>query len=410
MRTILVVGDGIADRPLKELGGRTPLETAEIPHLDGVARDGVCGIMDILAPGRPPGSDVANLTLLGYDPFESYRGRGALEAMGAGLEVGPGDVAFRGNFAYLDDEGVVVDRRAGRVDGSVFTEYLSDVSLSAYPDVEVTVMPTLGHRLAVVLRGEGLSWRISDIDPHETGVRVLRSMPIDGTAEAKRTAAIANELYSLLREKMLRHPLNRERAAGGLPLANVILLRGAGAIPAVKPLTEEYGVEGACVAVTPTVRGACLSAGFDIHDAPGATGGTDTDALGKAEVVERVLPRYDIVFVHVKGADNASHDGDQELKISVIEKIDAMVGHLLDNVDIEETCIAVTADHTTSTRARDHTGDPVPVAILGPEVRSDIVERYSERDCARGGLGRIRGKELMPILLNLQGKVSMYGS
>lgn len=410
MRTILVVGDGMADRPLKELGGRTPLEAAETPNLDAVAKGGVCGIMDIIAPGRPPGSDVANLTLLGYDPFESYRGRGALEAMGAGLEVGPRDVAFRGNFAYLNGEGVVVDRRAGRVDGSVFREYLSDVSLSAYPDVEVTVMPTLGHRLAVVLRGGGLSWRISNIDPHKTGTKVLRSMPINGTAEAKRTAAIANELYSVLREKMLRNPLNKERAAKGLPSANAVLLRGAGAIPAVKPLTEEYGVKGACMAVTPTVRGACLSAGFDLHDAPGATGGVDTDTIGKAETVERVLPRYDVVFLHVKGADNASHDGDPGLKISVIEKIDAMVGHLMDNVDLEETYLAVTADHTTSTRARDHTGDPVPVAILGPEVRSDITERYSERDCARGGLGRIRGNELMPILLDLQGKVKLYGS
>ncbi len=410
MRTILVVGDGMADRPLKELEGRTPLEAAETPHLDAVARGGICGIMDILAPGRPPGSDVANLTLLGYDPFESYRGRGALEAMGAGLEVGPRDVAFRGNFAYLDDVGVVVDRRAGRVDGSVFREYLSDVSLSAYPDVEVTVTPTLGHRLAIVLRGEGLSWRISDIDPHKTGTKVLRSMPIDGTAEARRTAAIANELYDRLMEKMLRNPLNKERGAMGLPPANAILLRGAGAIPAVKPLTEEYSVKGACVAVTPTVRGSCLSAGFDLHDAPGATGGVDTDTIGKAEMVEGVLPRYDVVFLHVKGADNASHDGDPGLKISVIEKIDAMVGHLMDNVDLEETCIAVTADHTTSTRARDHTGDPVPVAILGPEIRSDLVENYSERDCARGGLGRIGGKELMPILLDLQGKVKLYGS
>jgi 2,3-bisphosphoglycerate-independent phosphoglycerate mutase len=410
MRTILVVGDGMADRPLKELGGRTPLEAAETTNLDAVAKGGVCGIMDILTPGLPPGSDVANLTLLGYDPFESYRGRGALEATGAGLDVGPGDVAFRGNFAYLDDEGVVVDRRAGRVDGTVFREYLSDISLSAYPGVEVTVMPTLGHRLAVVLKGESLSWRISDIDPHKTGVRVLRSMSIDGTAEAKRTAAIANELYSVLREKMIRNPLNRERAARGLPPANTVLLRGAGAIPAVKPLTEEYGVRGACVAVTPTVRGSCLSAGFDLYDAPGATGGVDTDTIGKAEIVEGVLPRYDVVFLHVKGADNASHDGDPRLKISVIEKIDAMVGHLLDNIAIEETYIAVTADHTTSTRTRDHTGDPVPVAILGPEVIPDIAEKYSEQDCARGGLGRIRGKELMPILLNLQDKVELYGS
>lgn len=409
MRTILVVGDGMADRPLRELGGRTPLEAAETPNLDTVARGGVCGIMDIIAPGRPPGSDVATLTLLGYDPLESYRGRGALEAIGAGLKVRPGDIAFRGNFAYVDDDGVVIDRRAGRVDGSVFREYLSDVHLDAYADVEVTVQPTLAHRLAIILRGKELSWRVSAIDPHEVGARVRRSAPLDETVEARRTAAITNELYRVLREMMRRHPLNRERAEEGLPPANAVLLRGAGEPPAITPLTDLYGVRAACVAVTPTVRGACLYAGFDLHDAPGATGGVDTDAITKAEVAERVLPGCDLVFVHVKGTDVASHDGNPELKIRVIEKIDGMVGHLLDHIDTAETYVAVTADHTTSIRVRDHTGDPVPVAIIGPEVRSDDVMAYSERACAGGGLGRIRGKELMPILLNLQGRVRMYG-
>ncbi|MFQ6052717.1 MAG: 2,3-bisphosphoglycerate-independent phosphoglycerate mutase [Candidatus Bathyarchaeia archaeon] len=410
MKTVLVVGDGMADRPLKELGGLTPLEAAETPGLDRVAGEGVCGIMDIISPGRPPGSDVANLSLLGYDPLEGYRGRGALEAMGAGLTVEPGDVAFRGNFAHVDDDGVVVDRRAGRVDGSIFRDYLSDIRLDAYPDVEVTVQPTLGHRLAVILRGEGLSWRVSDIDPHETGARVMRAAPLDDTAEARRTAAVANELYDVLRERMRRHPINRERARAGLPPADAVILRGAGEPPAITPLTELYGVRAASVAVTPTVRGACLAAGFDLHDAPGATGGVDTDAVAKAEAAERILPGYDVVYVHVKGTDVASHDGDPELKVRVIEKIDGLVGHLLDHVDPAETYIAVTADHTTSTRARDHVGDPVPVAIAGPEVRSDAVEAYSERGCARGGLGRIRGRDMMPILLNLQNRMKLYGS
>ncbi len=410
MKTILIVGDGMADRPLKELGGRTPLEAAETPNLDAVAAGGVCGIMDIIAPGRPPGSDVANLTLLGYDPLECYRGRGALEAMGAGLAVRRGDVAFRGNFAHVDDDEVVVDRRAGRIDGSVFGEHLSGIRLDAYPDVEVTVRPTLAHRLAVILRGEGLSWRVSDIDPHKTGVRVLRSRPLDGTAEAERTAAIVNELYRVLREMLRSHPLNKRREEEGLPPANAVILRGAGEPPAVTPLTDLYGVRGACVAVTPTVRGACLAAGFDLYDAPGATGGVDTDAVSKAREAERILPRYDLVFLHVKGTDVASHDGDPELKVRVIEKIDGMVGHLLDHVDPAETYLAVTADHTTSIRARDHRGDPVPVAILGPEVRADGVSSYSERACAGGGLGRIRGKDLMPILLNLQDRVALYGS
>ena len=410
MKVILVVGDGMADRPLKELDGKTPLEAAETPNLDALAEAGVCGLMDIISPGRPPGSDVANLALLGYDPLKSYRGRGALEALGAGIDVKIGDVAFRGNFSHVEGD-KVVDRRAGRINGLIFKDYLSNVSLPSHPEVDVTVLPTLDHRLTVVLRGRDLSWKVSDTDPHKDGVRVARSKPLDDSKEAKYTANIVNELQSVLRDLMRRSPLNSQRLKEGLPPANAVLLRGAGEPPAIAaPLTEMYGVKGACVAMTPTVRGACRSAGFDLYDAPGATGGADTDAISKAKKVLEILPKYEVIYLHVKGTDNASHDGNPSLKMSVIEKIDGMVGHLMENTNIGETYIAVTADHTTSCSARDHRGDPVPVAIYGPEIRSDAVASFSERSCAYGGLGRIRGKELMPILLDLLGKAKLFGS
>lgn len=400
----------MADRPLKEFDGRTPLEASHTPNLDAVAKDGFCGIMDIISPGRPPGSDIATLALLGYDPLESYRGRGALEAVGAGEEVSPGDVAFRGNFAYVDDNETVLDRRAGRVEGSVFRGYLSNIHLKENSDVEIIVRPTLGHRLAIILKGEGLSWKVSDIDPHKNGVSVMRSHPLDGSAEARKTADVVNELYRLLRNKMGSHPWNKKRIESERPPANSILLRGAGEPLNIKPLNELYGIRCACIAVTPTVRGACLSAGFDLYDAPGGTGGMDTDTISKAETAEEVLSSYDIVFVHVKGTDVASHDGDSNLKIAVIEKIDALVGHLLKNVDLSETYIAVTADHTTSIKNRRHVGDPVPVAILGPEVRTDNVAYYSERACSVGGMGRFKAMDLMPIILNLNGNMRIYGS
>ncbi len=400
----------MADRPLKELEGRTPLEAANTPNLDAIAKRGVCGIMDIIAPGQPPGSDIANLTLLGYAPVERYRGRGALEAMGAGLVVEPGDVAFRGNFAHVSDEEVVVDRRAGRVEGSIFEEALADVRLVAHDDVEVVVKPTLAHRVAAVFRGEGLSWRISDIDPHENGAKVLRSEPLEETEAARKTASAINELYGILRMRLKNHPLNRERAKRCLPPANAVLFRGAGEVPSVEPLSNLYRIKGACVTMTPTVKGACLFTGFNVFEAPGATGGIDTDAVSKARTALKVLPRYDLVYVHVKGTDVASHDGKSGEKIRVIEKIDALVGHLIENVDPDDTCIAVTADHTTSIVVGNHTGDPVPVAVSGPGVRADAVESFTERACAVGGLGRIRGKDLMLILLDLQGRVNLIGS
>ena len=406
----MIIGDGMADRPLKELGGKTPLEAADTPALDEIARLGVCGIMDIVSPGRPPGSDVANLTLMGYDPKESYRGRGALEALGVGLNVGEGDVAFRGNFATVDKEGIVVDRRAGRLDGRVFEKCLSDVTLPSYSEVEAEARPSIEHRLAIVLRGEELSWRVSDSDPHEDGVPMMRVEPLDGSPEARRTAEIVNELLEALRERLMDSPINQRRVEEELRPANAVLVRGAGAPPKLESLRHLYGVMGACVAVSALVRGVCRSAGLDLFEVPGGTGGVDTDTIAKALMVEENLQEYDFIYLHVKGTDSASHDGDLEAKIRMIEKIDGMAGHLLDHLDRDATYITVAADHTTSLREGKHTGDPVPVAILGPEVRRDWVDAYGERPCALGGLGRIRGLDLMPLLMNLLGRAPIYGS
>jgi len=410
MKTILIVGDGMADRPIKELGGKTPLEAANIPALDEIARLGECGIMDTISPGRPPGSDVANLALLGYDPFVCYRGRGALEALGAGLDMGEGDIAFRGNLATTDERGVITDRRAGRVDGRVFEKYLTNIALPSYPEVKAVVRPSVEHRVAIVLKGKGLSWKIGDSDPHKDEASAKRVEPLDGSLEAKRTAEITNELLQVLKERLRGCPLNQRRIEEGLKPANIILVRGAGAPPQVKPLKELYGVRGACVAVNAVVMGVCRSAGLDLLEVPGGTGGVDTDTVAKAKVVEKNIQEYDLMYLHIKGTDNASHDGDIESKIRMIEKIDMMARHLLDNLNMDETYIAVTADHTTSLGERDHRGDPVPLAIIGPEVRRDEVTAYGERSCAMGGIGRIRGTDLMPILMNFLGKVPLYGS
>ena len=410
MKAILVVADGMADRPLKELGGRTPLEAAETPALDEVARLGVCGIMDVVSPGRPPGSDVANLALLGYDPHDCYRGRGALEALGVGLEVREGDVAFRGNFATVDESGIVLDRRAGRIDGRIFEEELADLVLPSHPEVEVEVRPAIEHRVAIVLRGEGLSWKVGGSDPHEEGAPVRRVEPLDGSPEARRTAEIMNELLKVLRDRLRASPVNKRRVEKGLKPANAIIVRGAGTLPKVTPFKSLYGVRGACVAVNALVRGVCRSVGLKLFNVPGGTGGVDTDTIAKAQVVEGILQEYDFIYLHVKGTDSASHDRDLKAKIMMIEKIDAMIRHLLDHLNMEETYIAVTADHTTSLREGEHKGDPVPLAITGPEVRRDQVDAYSERACALGGLNRIRGLDLMPILMNLLDKMPIYGS
>ena len=413
LKAILLIGDGMADRPLKELNWKTPLETAEKPHMDKIARDGICGIMDPLSPGLPPGSDTATLALLGYDPFKVYSGRGALEAIGSGVDVPSGAVAFRCNFATVDDQLVILDRRAGRIsneDASKLAESLQKVKLKKFENVEFVFKNTVQHRAVLVLKGRNFSTAVSDSDPEKTGVKVLEVKPTAKTVEAEFTAHVLNELLRQFHGILKDHPVNKDRVKRGLLPANIVLCRGAGTIPNIKAISKIYDVKTACVGAVPLVRGVCKAAGMDLINVKGATGTPQTDYMAKAEATVRILKEYDFVLLHVKATDVASHDGNFKQKIEIIEKIDEMLEYLLNNIDLDSTYIAVTADHTTSCLTRDHEGDPVPLAIFGPHVRKDEVEKYDERSCARGGLNRIRGRDLMPILMNLIEKVKKFGA
>ena len=413
MKAILVIADGMGDWPLKQLNGKTPLEAAETPNLDFLAKNGICGIMDPLAPGVPPGSDVAHLAILGYNAKRVYSGRGALEAIGFGVEVLPGDICFRCNFATVDDDLTVVDRRAGRIsteDASKLAKDLEKIYLHDHPEAQVTFKNTVQHRAILRIRAPGLSMMVSDSDPHEVGKKVLKVHPLKHTPEAEKTAKIVNEVLEKFHEVLKNHPVNEERIKKGLPPANMILCRGAGILPKINPFPLKFGLKAAAVAAMPLVRGVCKVAGMRILNAPGATGGYDTDAISKAKTALEALKTEDFILIHVKATDLASHDAKIEKKIEMIEKVDKMVGYLIDNVNRDETYIAVTADHTTSSVLREHTGDPVPVALWGPYVRTDNVEKYSERSCARGGLGRIRGRDLMHTIANMLGKMRKFGA
>lgn len=408
---IFIVVDGMADRPVPSLNGLTPLEAASKPGMDKLAEIGVCGILDVISPGVPPGSDVAHLSLFGYDPYAVYRGRGGLEALGAGIDVSSEDVAFRANFATVNEDMVVVDRRAGRIipEGDKLAEALNGFRSSSFPDVRVVVKHTTEHRCAVVLKGPGLSHMVSDTDPHKKG-KVLESTPLDSSLEARKTASIINEFTRYSYEVLRKHPLNVEREKRGLPPANILLLRGAGKLPSMPSLRELYGLRAACIVANALVRGVCKAAGMDVVEVEGVTGGFDTDTVAMGRAALRLLSDYDMVFLHIKGADNASHDGDVEKKINMIEKADALVSFLLDHVDLNTTYIVLTADHTTPVSVREHTGDPVPVVIAGPGVRTDDVKHFGERECAKGGLGRVQARFLMPILIDYLGLSKKYGA
>ena len=413
LKAILLVADGMADRPLRELGWKTALEAASKPVLDQIAKTGICGIIDPIAPGVPPGSDVATLALLGYEPVRFYSGRGALEAVGSGVTVLLSDVGLRCNFATVNEALVVLDRRAGRIDNEDATKLASSLEKVRLPksfNAEFLFKNTVQHRAALVLRGPKLSPAISDSDPGTDGKKVLQVKPLDKSPEAKRTARIVNTLMHEFRKVLKEHSVNRRRAKEGLPQANMILCRGAGTVPKIVPLHEEFGIKPACVAAVSLIKGVCKVAGMSLVHVKGATGTPQTDYSAKAKAAVHALRTHDFVFLHVKAADVASHDGDVKLKIEVIEKIDRMLGYVVNHVDIDSTFLAVTADHTTSLATRNHEGDPVPVAIAGPYVRRDDVAEFGERTCARGGLNRIRGVDLMPTLMSLMGKAKKFGA
>ena len=413
MKAVLVIGDGMADRPIKELGWKTPLEVANKPSLNRLAHAGICGILDPISPGVPPGSDTATLALLGYDALRVYSGRGALEALGSGVKVLPGDVAFRCNFATVNENMVVVNRRAGRIvneDASKLAESLNKVQLKKSSNARFHFKSTIQHRTVLVIRGPKLSTAVSDSDPGVVGEKAAEVKPLNGSSEAKLTAKIVNELSHDFHQVLKNHPVNQDRIKRNLPPANIVLCRGVGTIPNVKPLSQRYGIKAVGIAAAPLVKGVCKTVGMKVPDVKGATGTPQTDYVAKARAVVHALKDCDFVLLHVKATDVASHDGNPKQKVEIIEKIDSLMGYLLDRVNPNETYVAVTADHTTSCLTGNHEGDPVPIAITGPYVRFDKVKEYDERSCAEGGLGRIRGMHLMPILMNLLGKTHKFGA
>ena len=402
----------MADRPVEELDWKTPLEAADKPSLNEISKIGVCGIIDLISPGIPAGSDTATLALLGYDALTVYSGRGALEALGSGVNVLPGDVAFRCNFATVNEDFAVLDRRADRIaneDAIQLSKSLQKIKLKK-PLARFIFKSTVQHRAVLVIRGPKLSTAVCDSDPGKVAEKVLEIKPLDKTAEARLTAEILTELMDKFHKVLVKHPVNRERTRRKLPPANMILCRGAGTVPRIKPLSEIYDINATCIAATALIRGVCKVAGMRLVDVKGATGTLQTDFMAKAKAAVQALKTSDFVVLHVKATDVASHDGNFKQKVEMIENIDKMLRYVLDNIDLGSTYLAVTADHTTSSVTRNHEGDPVPVAITGPYFCCEDFKEFDECSCSKGSLNRIRGKDLMPILMNLIAKTKKFGS
>ncbi len=409
-KILLIIADGLGDRPTRELNGRTPLEAADKPNLRELIRSSVGGLMDPIAPGVRAGSDTSHLAIFGLDPFKYYRGRGAFEAIGAGAVLEPGDVAFRGNFATVKGDFTVIDRRAGRKieEANDLVRELNE-KVGEIDGVKAMFYHGTEHRVAVVLRGQGLSDKVSDTDPHEVNKRVLESRPLDGTKEAERTAEVLNKLTRRVYEVLSQSELNKLRVSKGLPPANVILLRGASIFEGLPKFKDYTGLNAGAVSATALIKGICKQIGMDVITPPGATGGVDSDLNAKADAAAKMLEEKDFVFVHVKGTDAASHDGNARAKVDVIERIDRMIGRILDRVG-SELVIAFTGDHTTPVEVKEHTSDPVPFMLYLPfQANFDGLSDFNEREVKKGSL-RIRGLDVTNLLLGYSNRAEKYGA
>jgi len=385
-KIILVVLDGLGGLPHPDTG-KTELETANIPHLDALAAAGVCGLSDPVMPGITPGSGPGHLSLFGYDPIQYLIGRGVLEALGINFDLKPGDVAARGNLCTLDENGIIIDRRAGRVATQQSRQIAELLNGMEFNGTKVIVEPVKDHRLVAVFRGEGLSDNVTDSDPQLVGVAPL---PVTATAPpAKRMADIANRFLDTAKEIL----------AGHHP-ANGLLLRGFSQKPNFPSFKEIYKLESCAIASYPMYRGLARVVGMTVVK-------TGPDLADEIETLKSNYNNFDFFFLHVKATDAAGEDGDFKRKVSAIEEFDF---HLPKITSLQPDVLIVTSDHSTPAALGSHSWHPVPVALYSRYCRPDNVRRFNETASLIGGLGRIPACQLMPLAMANALKLEKYGA
>ncbi|MFQ5409027.1 MAG: 2,3-bisphosphoglycerate-independent phosphoglycerate mutase [Anaerolineales bacterium] len=387
-KIVLLVLDGLGGLPI-EPGGPTELEAAHTPHLDRLATEGVLGQTIPIRPGITPGSGPAHLALFGYDPIQYDIGRGVLEAFGVGVEVGAHDVAARGNFCTVDGDGIITDRRAGRISSDRAQPLVEKLNAVTIPDVEIEVRHVKEYRFVVVMRGEGLAADIADTDPQRIGAPPLAATARHAAAE--RAAGLFNEWITAGRAVLADdHP------------ANMFTLRGFSADPRLPQYEDVYKLHAACVAVYPMYKGVARLVGMDVQ---AFDGDAPADEFAAAA---RVWNDYDFFFTHIKPTDSRGEDGDFEGKVAVIEAVDAALPALL---DLQPDVLIVTGDHSTPARLRSHSWHPVPLLVWAPAThRPDMSASFGEHVCAAGGLGTIAAADLMPLALAHAGRLAKYGA
>jgi 2,3-bisphosphoglycerate-independent phosphoglycerate mutase len=394
---IVLIGDGMADYPIAELGGKTPLQSARTPNLDRLARQGTLGRVNTIPPGFSPGSDVANLTVFGYDPAVYYTGRAPLEAVAMGVKLAPADVAFRCNLVTLlkeDDDTYMEDFSAGHISTEEAGRIVKDLG-KELGNEEFNFYPGVSYRHLLVWRNGEASLRLKTTPPHDiTGGNISPHIPEgDGDEEI---LWLMNRAQKILPS----HPVNLERTRMGKKPGNAIWLWGQGKAPILKPITQRFGIRGSVISAVDLIKGIGYYAGLEIVNVPGATGYLDTNYAGKAEYALKALEDKDLVYVHVEAPDEAAHNGNLKDKIQAIEDFDRkIVAPILEGAEkFGGYRLLILPDHFTPLTIKTHSPEPVPFIVFSSEEKDNSIKAgrsFDEESAEKAGLLIKKGHELM---------------
>ena len=408
--------DGVGDLPHPDLAGKTPLEAATTRNMDTLAKNGIMGQVISVGKGIAPESDIAVFNMLGYKfQHSDYVGRGVIEAIGIGVDFKDGDLALRGNFATLDNEGKIIDRRAGR---KIEREDVEEISKEiekkirfSNPNASVVVAPTVDHRVIVRLRdSKPLSSEISNTDPAYARVdgmgiakavsdfmKIEKCIPLEQTEDAASAAILVNEFTEQSLEIMKKSDVNKQRSQKNKKLLNSILLRDAGnKYPNVKPINDLHSMNFSCIVDMPVEVGISNILKMKTFNAGGLT-----DYEGKASVAAQATETENAIYVHLKGPDDFGHDGDAIGKMKNIEEIDKrFFGTLLDHIDVSKIAVMISADHSTPCIYKGHSDDPVPLLISGDMIANDDTQRFTEAEAKKGAIGLIEGAQVVKTAID----------
>ena len=400
MKYIVVVGDGMADYPIPELGNITPLQAAHKPNMDAVAAKGQNGLLRTVPEDLNPGSDTAILSVLGYDPRRFCTGRGPLEAAARGIELKENDTAFRCNL-ITEKDGILVDHSADHITSVEAFKLIQSLKKPLEKPNEIEFFSGLGYRHFLILRKIPNAHLVECTPPHDSiGADISTIFPRANSAEAEKTASLLKETILKSKEILCSHPVNITRQKSGKRPGNMIWPWGGGKKPVLPSFKKKYGLNAAVISAVDLVKGIGVYTGMKVIDVPGATGLYDTNYEGKAKSALKALEENDMVFVHVEAPDEAGHARDYKLKVKTIEDFDKrLVGRILEGSK-GPYAIAILPDHPTPIRIGTHTKDPVPFAIYSPFLESDGVQKFDEFSARNGAFGLVKQEYLMSLLLS----------